>query len=89
MQAEVDRLRLEFLGSHPALQQDVQVSYQHNPHYTHTGLQIADYVAYSVFQHFEFGKHCYLELIKNKIGHIHDICNKKHFTRSNPLQLSQ
>lgn len=85
MELEVERVRLEYLNTHPDLQAQILVSYQHNPHYTHGGLQIADYIAYAVFQVFENGNLELYEIIKNKIGKIQDICNKKYFTRSNPL----
>ena len=81
-------LRLGYLEQHQNLEGRFTLSYQHNPHYAHGGLQIADYVAYAVFQVFENGKYQWYEMIKNKIGKIQDICNKKYFTRSNPLQLS-
>lgn len=42
----------------------------------------------AVFQVFERGVWKWHEIIKNRIGRIHDICNKKYFTRSNPLELS-
>jgi hypothetical protein len=85
---EVERVRLEYLQEHNNLKTQFIISYMHNPHYTHGGLQIADYIAYAVFQVFENGNIELYEIVKNKIGKIHDICNKKHFTRSNPLKLS-
>jgi len=88
LQSEVDRNRLEFLNKYPDLNKDVQLTYKHNPHYTHAGLQVADYVAYAVFQVFEHSKIDYYDLIKNEIGVVRDICNRKYFARSNPLQLS-
>jgi len=88
LQSEVDRIRLEFLDKHPKLNQNVQLTYKHNPHYTHVGLQVADYIAYAVFQVYEHGKMDYYDIIKNKVGNIRDVCNKKYFTRSNPLRLS-
>jgi len=36
----------------------------------------------------ESGKPEWYQIIKDKIGKIQDICNKKYFTQSNPLQLS-
>ncbi|MFA5368534.1 MAG: DUF3800 domain-containing protein [Candidatus Paceibacterota bacterium] len=88
LEAEVDRIRLNYLQSHPQLNSKISLSYQHNPHYTHGGLQIADYVAFAIFQAFENNKDVYYKIIQNKIGKIQDICNKKYFTQSNPLQLS-
>lgn len=85
IETEVSRLRIEFLKSHPSLTTTFSLSYFHNPHYSHSGLQIADYVAYAVFQYYEKGNRQYYDLIKNKIGHIGDVCNKKYHTRSNPL----
>ncbi|MDD5145607.1 MAG: DUF3800 domain-containing protein [Candidatus Pacebacteria bacterium] len=88
LEIEVERIRLEWLQQHKNLDGKFTLSYQHNPHHTHGGLQIADYVAYAIFQAYEHGKNQWYEVIKNKIGEIHDICNKKYFTRSNPLKLS-
>lgn len=88
LEAEVERIRLDYLENHPRLNAELSLTYQHNPHYTHGGLQIADYVAYAVFQFFENGNDVYYKIIKDRIGKIKDICNKKYFTQSNPLQLS-
>jgi hypothetical protein len=85
LEAEVERVRINYLEQHPNLTAEFNLSYFHNPHYTHGGLQVADYIAFAVFQVFEYGKNDWYELIKNKIGKIQDICNKKYFTRSNPL----
>jgi len=81
--AEVESSRLEYMQIHPKLQSNVTLNYQHNPHYTHGGLQIADYVAYAIFQVCENNKRDYYEIIKDKIGAIHDICNKKFYTKNN------
>jgi hypothetical protein len=88
LEAEVERIRLDYLENHPRLNAELSLTYQHNPHYTHGGLQIADYVAYAVFQFFEKRNNTYYKIIENRIGKIQDICNKKYFTQSNPLQLS-
>ena len=88
LEYEVERVRIEYLQNHQNLQAQFIVSYQHNPHYTHGGLQIADYIAYAVFQVYENKNINWYEIVKNKIGKIQDICNKKYFTRSNPLKLS-
>lgn len=88
METEVERVRLEYLEQHPTLNKSFMLSYQHNPHYTHGGLQVADYIAYAVFQVYENLNERWYRLVQNKIGKIHDICNKKYFTKSNPLQLS-
>jgi len=88
LEVEVERIRLDYLQNHPRLNSKLSLSYQHNPHYTHAGLQIADYVAFAVFQFFEYKKDVYYNIIKNRIGKIQDICNKKYFTQSNPLKLS-
>jgi len=85
LEAEVERVRLDYLQKHPKLQTKIKLAYHHNPHYTHGGLQIADYIAYAVFQVYERRNKQWYELVKSKIGKIHDICNKKYFTRSNPL----
>jgi len=85
LEVEVERIRLEYLNSHPTIPHDLFINYQHNPHYTHGGLQVADYLAYAVFQVFEREDRQWYEIIKEKIGRIQDICNKKYFTRSNPL----
>jgi len=88
LEVEVERIRLDYLNNHPNIERKVTINYQHNPHYKHGGLQVADYVAYAVFQVFERNNWKWYELIKNKIGKIQDICNKKYYTRSNPLKLS-
>jgi len=88
LEIEVERIRLDYLDKHPRLNAELSLSYQHNPHYTHGGLQIADYVAYAVFQLFENNNDFYYKIIKKRIGKIQDICNKKYFTQGNPLQLS-
>lgn len=85
LEIEVERMRLEFMESHPALRDGVSLAYFHNPHYSHGGLQVADYIAHAVFQVFERGNRKWYEMIKGKMGQIADICNKKYFTRSNPL----
>lgn len=88
LEVEVERIRLSYLNNHQGLKSDFKLIYFHNPHYSHSGLQIADYVAYAVFQVFERNNWQWYKMVKNKIGKVHDICNKKYFTRSNPLQLS-
>jgi len=85
LEVEVERIRLEYLSAHPGIESKLVINYQHNPHYTHGGLQVADYAAHAVFQIFEKGSRKWYEMVKGKIGKIHDICNKKYFTRSNPL----
>lgn len=85
LEVEVERIRLEYLGAHPKLETTVAINYQHNHHYTHGGLQVADYIAYAIFQVFEKNNRKWYEMIKDKIGKIQDVCNKKYFTRSNPL----
>lgn len=85
LETEVERVRLDYLQNHPQLQANLKLNYHHNPHYAHGGLQVADYVAYAVFQVFERNNREWFEIVKNKIGKIQDICNKKYFTRSNPL----
>ncbi|MEK7499468.1 MAG: DUF3800 domain-containing protein, partial [Patescibacteria group bacterium] len=88
LEVEVERIRLGYLNQHQNLNGKFSLSYKHNPHYTHGGLQIADYIAYAIFQVFENNRSQWYEIIKDKVGKIQDICNKKYFTRSNPLQLS-
>lgn len=85
LETEVERVRLDYLEKHPDLTTNLKLSYHHNPHYSHGGLQVADYVAHAIFQIFENSNRKWYELIKNSIGKIQDICNKKYFTRSNPL----
>lgn len=80
----VDTLRIAYAKDHE-LEPKTTVSYHHNPHYTHSGLQIADYVAYAVFQAFEKGDRQWYEVIKNRVGYIQDIFNKKSYTRGNPF----
>lgn len=85
LEAEVERVRLDYLHSHPKLKPNLKLSYFHNPHYSHGGLQVADYISYAVFQVYENKNRVWYEIIKGKIGKIQDICNKKYFTQSNPL----
>lgn len=85
LETEVERVRLDYLEKHPDLTANLKLSYHHNPHYSHGGLQVADYVAYAIFQVFENTNRKWYELVKSSIGKIQDICNKKYFTRSNPL----
>lgn len=80
----IDTVRLNFAQEHAFIPRTV-VRYYHNPHYTHGGLQIADYIAYAVYQAFEHGKTEWYDIIKNRIGYIQDIFNKKSYSRSNPL----
>ncbi|HLB32323.1 MAG TPA: DUF3800 domain-containing protein [Patescibacteria group bacterium] len=85
LEGEVEKIRLDYLQKHPRLDAKYSLKYHHNPHYTHGALQIADYVSYAAYQVFENNNRQFYEIIKGKIGKIHDICNKKYFTRSNPL----
>lgn len=85
LETEVERVRRKYLSDHPKLQANLKLHYYHNPHYTHGGLQVADYIAYAVFQVFERNNRVWYEIVKDKIGKIHDICQKKYFTRNNPL----
>jgi len=85
LDAEVEKVRSDYLHNHPKLQANLRLAYFHNPHYSHGGLQIADYIAYAVFKVFESEDRQWYELVKGSIGKIQDICNKKYFTRSNPL----
>lgn len=85
LETEVERVRLDYLDKHPKLKPNLKLSYFHNPHYTHGGLQVADYIAYAIFQVYENKDRRWYRLVKGKIGKIQDICNKKYFTRSNPL----
>jgi hypothetical protein len=85
LESQVERVRLEYMQQHPKLKKEVELKYFHNPHYTHGGLQIADYVAYALFQTFENMNKEYYKIIKSKIGSIYDICNRMSFTKRNPL----
>ncbi|MFH1280972.1 MAG: DUF3800 domain-containing protein [Candidatus Beckwithbacteria bacterium] len=85
LSAEVEKVRLGYLVKHPKLKPNLKLKYFHNPHYTHGGLQIADYIAYAIFQVYENKNREWYQIIKKKIGKIQDICNKKYFTQSNPL----
>lgn len=85
LEGEVEKVRLDYLQKHPTLEAKYNLAYFHNPHYTHGGLQIADYIAHAVYKVFEQQDRSLYELVSGKIGKIHDICNKKYFTKSNPL----
>ncbi len=88
LEIEVERVRLNYMQNHQELNGNFKLSYFHNPHYTHGGLQVADYISYAVFQLFERENDKWYKLIEFKIGKIYDICNKKYFTQRNPLKLS-
>ena len=88
LETEVERVRLDYLKIHPNLKPNLKLSYFHNPHYSHGGLQVADYISYAVFQVYERRNVKWYQIVKEKVGKIQDICNKKYFTRSNPLKLS-
>lgn len=85
LEIEVERVRLNHINNHERINGDFTLSYHHNPHYTHGGLQIADYISYAVFRLFEQGKDDLYRLVEKKIWRVRDICNKKYFTRRNPL----
>ena len=85
MEFEVEKVRLNYLKNHPKLNPKLKSTYFHNPHYTHGGLQVADYISHAIFQVYEHNKRQWYEIVKESIGKIQDICNKKYFTRSNPL----
>ncbi|MFH1388854.1 MAG: DUF3800 domain-containing protein [Patescibacteria group bacterium] len=55
LEAEVERVRLGYLKDHPKLNANLKLSYYHNPHYTHGGLQVADYIAFAIYQIYERG----------------------------------
>lgn len=84
LQLVIDTLRLNFASQHK-FESRTHIAYHHNPHYTHGGLQIADYVAHAVFQVFEHNKREWYEIIKARIGYVQDIFNKKSYSRRNPL----
>lgn len=88
LETEVERVRLDCLEKHQKLKPNLKLQYFHNPHYSHGGLQAADYISYAVFQIYERKNDKWYKIVKEKIGKIQDICNKKYFTRSNPLELS-
>lgn len=88
LEIEVERVRLNYINNHKNLDNNFKLSYYHNPHYTHGGLQVADYISFAVFHIFENNNFEWFDLIYNKIGRIQDICNKKYFTYRNPLKLS-
>lgn len=80
----INSARVSFTDKYK-LDSGAHIVYHHNPHYSHGGLQIADYVAHAVFQVFEHNKREYYDIIKRRIGYIQDIFNKKSYSRSNPL----
>ena len=84
LQLIINSARLNYTSKYK-LDSEVNIVYHHNPHYSHGGLQIADYVAHAVFQVFENNKRQYYDIIMSRIGYIQDIFNKKSYSRSNPL----
>jgi len=85
LELEVERICEQYWNQR---NKKIQLKYQHNPHYSHGGLQVADYAAYAVFQYYEKGNAEYLSLIKSKIRYLYHYNNKGRFTRSRPLELS-
>src|SRR3990167_9366535 len=73
LEVEVERIRLEYLAQHPNIESQISINYQHNPHYTHGGLQVADYIAYAVLKLFEKTNRRWYEIVGEKIGKIHNI----------------
>jgi energy-converting hydrogenase Eha subunit A len=59
---ESERLKLGLIHTN--------IKYFHNPHHTHGALQIADYIAYAVFQKYENQKLDLFKIIENKINLI-------------------
>jgi hypothetical protein len=55
------------------------------PHYSHSALQVVDYVAWAVHRAFETNDKSYYEVIESKISLIWDVFNKKYYTKRNPL----
>ncbi|MFA6551270.1 MAG: DUF3800 domain-containing protein [Patescibacteria group bacterium] len=88
LEIEVERVRLNYINHHENLNNNFKLTYYHNPHYTHGGLQIADYISFAVFHVFENNNYEWFDLVSDKIGCIRDICNKKCFTYRNPPKLS-
>ena len=84
LNSEIDRLRLEYVEE-TGIDVLVKFNFEHNPHYSHSALQIADYVAWSVFRVFEDGERKYYEVLRDRISFIQDIFNKKVYTKENPL----
>jgi len=84
LQLVVDTLRLEFASTH-SVKLPAHVAYHHNPHYSHGGLQVADYVAHAVYQVFENGNRRWWEIIKPSVSTVHDIFNRTFYTKRNPL----
>ncbi len=84
LQFIVDNLRFEYATKHD-FNPETSIVYHHNPHYSHGGLQIADYIAHAVFQVFERKNKQWWNIIKNRVGYVQDIFNKKSYSRSNPL----
>ena len=82
LETEVERVRLDYLQKHSKINPKFALSYQHNPHYSHGGLQVADYVAYAIFQVFENRNSDYYDIIQNNIGKIQDICKKNTLLRA-------
>lgn len=80
----VDTLRIAYAKNH-RIEPKTIVHYHHSPHYTHGGLQIADYVAYAIFQVFERKNREWYEIVKKRINYTQDIFNKKSYSRSSPL----
>lgn len=87
LEVEVERVRQNFLNDHK-IEGEFKLNYYHNPHYRHSGLQIADYIAYATFQLYQNNNDQWHKIISKQITTVHDICNKKYLIRSNPPQLS-
>lgn len=84
LQKVVDDLHTYFAQTHK-VKPDTKITYHHNPHYTHGGLQIADYIAYAIFQVVEKNNRQWWEMIEDRVAYIQDVFNKKSYSRGNPL----
>lgn len=81
---EVERLKNSFFTKY-GITVNPRLEFYHNPHYSHSALQIADYIAWAVASVFERSDRRYYDIIKSKISIVQDIFNRVMYTKENPL----
>ncbi len=84
LNAEIERLKVEFFNKY-GITVNPKLEFYHNPYYSHSALQIADYIGWAVSGVFERSDRKYYDIIKSKISFIQDIFNRVVYTKQNPL----
>lgn len=84
LNAEIERLRAGFFNKY-GITVNPRLEFYHNPYYSHSALQIADYIGWAVSGVFEKADRKYYDIIKTKVSFIQDIFNRVVYTKENPL----